>query len=320
MTTLPGQMKAWQISTDGSGALQQSVLPLPRPAAGEVLLRVRYAGINRADVFQRAGTYPAPVESNMIPGLEVSGETMEGEKVCALLSGGGYAEYCVAPAAQILPIPHGLTLEQAASLPEAYATSWLALVETAQLKAGETLLVHGGSSGIGTAAIQLARSLGASVIATAGTEEKCAACQALGAKAINYKGEDFLERTKTLTTGRGVDVILDMVGGSYAERNLRALSVRGRLVTIALLGGAEATVPLGGFLMKNLSWHALTLRSRRPEEKAKTLRQMQKTVWPLLESGEILPVIDSTYPIAEVEKAHARMQESLHIGKIILSM
>lgn len=314
MLPIPEKMRAWQIADDGSGALRLGVLPLPSPAPGEVLLRVRYAGINRADLFQRAGTYPAPTETHGIPGLEAAGETPEGEPVCALLSGGGYAEYCVAPASQVLPVPRGLTLEQAAALPEAFATSWLALVETARIRAGETVLIHGGGSGIGTAAIQLARALGARVIATAGSEEKCAACERLGAEAIHYKKEDFLER------GRGADVILDMVGGAYAERNLRALAPRGRLVTIALLGGAEASVPLGGFLMKNLSWHALTLRSRTQQEKAETLRRMRETVWPLLESRRILPVIDRTYPFADAEKAHLRMQEGLHIGKILLSM
>lgn len=328
MTTLPKQMQARRIAKDGSGLLESATLPLPAPAAGEVLLRVHHAGINRADLFQRAGTYPAPAETRHIPGLEAAGEIVAlgkgvsgfsvGDRVAALLLGGGYGEYCTASAALALPIPRNLTTEQAAALPEALATNWLALVEMGQLSSGETVLIHGGSSGIGTHAIQIARALGANVIATAGTDEKCAACRRLGAKAVNYKKEDFLAFVKASTGGKGVDIVLDMVGGSYAERNIRALAPRGRMITIALLGGAEATVPLGGFLMKNLSWQGVTLRSRTPREKAKTLQGVRETLWPLVAEGRIQPVIDSVFSLAEAEKAHNRMQEGLHIGKIIL--
>lgn len=330
MTTLPTQMHAWRIAAGNAEALESVTLPVPQPKAGEVLIKVAHAGVNRADLFQRQGSYPAPIETQHVPGLEVAGEVVAlgadayganlGDKVCALLIGGGYAEYCTAPAAQLLPIPPSLTSREAAGLPEALATAWLTLVETAHLKTGERVLIHGGSSGIGTLAIQIARALGASVITTAGSPEKCHACEGLGAKTIHYRTQDFLKEVKEMTGGTGVDVILDMVGGAYAERNLRALAPRGRMVSIALLGGAEATIPLGGLLMKNLSWHGITLRSRSDAEKAATLSQIRQNLWPHLLSGQIMPVIDSVYPFAEVEKAHARMQEGLHIGKIILVM
>lgn len=330
MTTLPRQMEAWRIAEDGSGTIQRALLPLPRPSSGEVLLRISHAGINRADLFQRQGTYPTPAETRQVPGLEAAGTIVGlgsgvtgfsvGDTVAALMVGGGYGEYCTAPAAQLLPVPPAFPLEQAAALPEALATVWLALVELAQLKAGETLLLHGGTSGIGTIGIQVARALGATVLATSGSDEKCALCKKLGAEAVNYKKDDFLAFTKAYTGGRGVEVVLDMVGGSYAERNIRALTSRGRLITIALLGGTEATVPLGGFLMKNISWQGVTLRSRTPREKTKTMREVRETLWPLVLEGTIKPVIDSVHPLAEVEKAHLRMQEGLHIGKIILSM
>jgi putative PIG3 family NAD(P)H quinone oxidoreductase len=329
--SLPDTMNAWRIIQDGSGRMEKVRLPLPQPGADEVLIRVAHAGINRAALCQREGSYPAPLETQYVPGLEVAGEIAargggvtawaEGDFVCALVAGGGYAEYCVAPARQVLPVPTGLAMTAAAALPEVLATSWLALVETARLKPGETVLVHGGASGVGTLAIQLARLLGAQVIATAGTEEKCAACRALGAKSVNYREEDFSAYAKAATEGRGVDVVLDILGGNgAAERNLKALAARGRMVTIALMSGARCEVNLAGLLMKNLSWHGLTLRSRSPEEKAETLRQMQKNVWPALAERRLMPLIDRVYPLAEVEKAHERMQERLHLGKIILSM
>lgn len=323
-------MQAWRIAQGNSGTLESVRLAVPQPAAGEVLIQVAHAGINRADLFQRQGSYPAPVETQHVPGLEASGEVVAlgadlegvrvGDKVCALLIGGGYAEYCTAPATQLLPIPPSLTSQEAAGLPEALATGWLTLVETAHLHKGESVLIHGGSSGIGMIAIQIARFLGASVITTAGSPEKCRACEALGATAIHYHTQDFLREVKNMTAGRGVDVILDMVGGTYAERNLRTLAPRGRLISIALLGGAETTLTLGGLLMKNLSWHGITLRSRTAAEKASTLLQLRQNLWTPLLSGQIKPVIDRVYPFAEVEKAHLRMQEGLHIGKIILSM
>ncbi len=330
MTTLPKHMQAWRIADDGSGDLLQGEFPLPKPGAGEVLLRVHSAGINRADLFQREGTYPAPAETRHIPGLEAAGEIIalsrgvtgfkEGDRVTALLTGGGYGEYCTAPAAQLLPIPDTMSYDEAACLPEALATNWLALTEIANAQAGESLLVHGGTSGIGVIAIQLARVLGLTVLATAGTDHKCTVCRSLGAEAVNYKKEDFLAFVRAFTGGRGVDVLLDMVGGSYAERNIRALAPKGRMVTIALLGGSQATVPLGGLLMKNLTWQGVTLRSRTPREKAKTIREVRERIWPLVTEGTLKPMIDSVFPFAEVEKAHQRMQEGLHIGKIILSM
>ncbi len=320
-----------QIATDGSGDLPATRLPVPAPAAGEVLIRVSHAGVNRADLFQREGSYPAPAETSYVPGLEVAGDVAAvgdpqksrwkvGDKVCALVLGGGYAEYCLAPEGQVMVLPDGLSAEQAAGFPEALATSWLALMEKAVLKKGEVALIHGGSSGVGTAAIQLARAWGAEVVTTAGSDVKCDACRELGARAVNYKKDDFLNYIKAATQGRGADVILDMVGGDYAERNIRALAMHGRMVTIALLGGKEATVPLGRFLMKNLSWQALTLRSRSVEEKSYVCSQLEKKVWPRITDGTIRPVIDSVFPLAEAEKAHQRMQQGLHIGKIVLNM
>lgn len=330
MTTLPKQMDAWRIADDGSGALLHSSLPLPRLTPGDILLRVHAAGVNRADLFQREGSYPAPSETRHIPGLEAAGEIValgrnatgfkEGDRVAALIEGGGYGYYCAAPASQLLPLPTTMAYDQAAALTEALATNWLALVEIAGLQAGESVLLHGGASGIGTIGIQVARALGANVLTTAGTDAKCGVCRTLGAEAVNYKKEDFLAFVRAFTGGRGVDVVLDMVGGDYAERNIRALAPRGRMVTIALMRGAQATVPIGGMLMKNLTWQGVTLRSRTPREKAKTIREVRETLWPLVETGTIKPVIDRVFPFAEAEKAHAHMQEGLHIGKIILSM
>ncbi len=324
-------MRACRIVTCAGGQrLENTHLPIPQPSAGEVLIRVSHAGLNRADIFQTQGSYPLPEETDMIPGLEVAGvivatgegvrHVKKGDAVCALLSGGGYAEYCLAPAGQILPVPAGLGLKEAASLPEALATVWLALVEIARLGDGERVLIHGGSSGVGLAAIQLARLLGARVFATAGSAEKCRACEALGAIAIAYRKEDFVIRVKEETGERGVDVVLDMVGGSYVSRNIRALAYGGRMVSLAFLDGAVAEVNMAGLMMKNLIWSGMTLRSQSPEHKAAIMAALADRIWPEIAAGRWHTLIDRVYPLEEAEKAQKYMQESLHIGKILLSI
>ena len=303
--------------------------PLPEPAAGEVLLKVSAAGVNRADVMQRQGKYPPPPGASDIPGLEVSGTVvMVGEgvrtlalhdQVCALLTGGGYAEYCVVPAPQCLPCPEGVSLVDAAALPEAYCTVWTNVFERGELQKGETFLVHGGSSGIGTVAIQLANLFGAQVLATAGTKEKCDACLSLGAnRAINYKNEDFVEVVKAATHGRGVDLILDMVGGAYLQRNLDSLAVEGRLVVIALMGGADADISLAKVMSRRLTLTGSTLRSRSIEQKASIVQALSESVWPRLSNGDLRPVIHARYPLSDAAEAHRVMESSTHIGKLLL--
>ena len=303
--------------------------PMPQPEHGEVLIRVAAAGVNRPDVMQRAGGYPPPPGASDIPGLEISGTIVAlgtgssryqlGDSVCALVSGGGYAEYCAAPEAQTLPAPPGYSAIQAAALPENFFTVWTNLYERGRLRAGERLLVHGGSSGIGTAAIQLASALGVRVFSTAGSAQKCAARRDLGAElAINYRDQDFVAEVKSATGGEGVDVILDMVGGDYVQRNFSCLRPEGRLVQIAFLSGPKADLNLAPVMLKRLTLTGSTLRAQSIESKGRIAGALEKEVWPLLASGTIAPVIDSKIPLKEAAKAHARMESSAHIGKILL--
>jgi len=303
----------------------------PLPAAGpeDLLIRVLAAGVNRPDVMQRKGQYPPPPGASDLPGLEVAGTVHEvgsavrgwrvGDWVCALVSGGGYAEYCVAPAGQCLPVPEGTDPIGASALPEAVFTVWTNLVERGWLMAGETVLVHGGSSGIGTTAIQIARALGARVFVTAGSREKCEACTALGAEqAINYREADFVAAVKAATDGRGVDVVLDMVGGEYVRRNLEVLGTDGRLVQIAILGGNTATLELWPILQRRLTVTGSTLRARSVAEKSVLASAVRKHVWPLIEQGRVRPVIHATFPLAAAAEAHRVMESGTHIGKLVL--
>jgi NADPH2:quinone reductase len=334
------QMKAIEITEFGApDVLKLGERPTPEPKAGEVLIKVAASGINRPDVFQRKGSYAPPPGASDLPGLEVAGEIVGGnidekhnpfglkigDRVCALLAGGGYAEYAVAPLAQCLPVPKGLSDVEAASLPETFFTVWSNVFDRAQLGAGEgganeTFMVQGGSSGIGVTAIQIAHALGFRVFATAGSDEKCRACEALGAeRAINYKTEDFVEVVKSLTNDRGVDVILDMVAGSYVSRELTALADGGRIVLIALLGGVKAELNLNDILRRRLTVTGSTLRPRPIEFKAKIAAQLKARVWPHIEDGRIKPVIYRVFPAAQAADAHALMESSEHVGKIVLS-
>ena len=305
--------------------------PTPRPGRGEVLIHVAAAGVNRPDVLQRLGRYAPPRGVTDIPGLEVAGVIIDvgseverwkvGDRVCALLAGGGYAEYCVAPAVQCLPIPSGYTLAEAAALPEVMFTVWSNLFDRGRLQAGESVLVHGGSSGIGTAAIQLARARGARVFATAGSEEKCRACETLGAeRCIDYRHADFAPVIKELTADRGVDVVLDMVGGEYVNRNLDVLGMDGRLVQIGVLGGARATINLMAVLQRRLIITGSTLRARPVAEKGDIAHDVERHVWPLLESGAVRAVVHASFPLDRAADAHACMEASTHIGKLILQV
>jgi putative PIG3 family NAD(P)H quinone oxidoreductase len=305
--------------------------PLPEPGPGEVLIQVATAGVNRPDCLQRQGSYPPPPGASDLPGLEVAGTIVAlgsgveswrvGDPVCALLTGGGYAEYCTAPAPQCLPIPAGLSLQQAAALPETLFTVWSNVFDRARLQAGETLLVHGGTSGIGTTAIQLARALGARVITTVGSAEKVQPCLDLGAeRVVCYRDEDFVQAAKAFTDNRGVDVILDMVGGDYIQRNLSALAVEGRLVFIAFLRGARAELNLAPVLLKRLTITGSTLRARPVADKARIAAALRQTVWPLLEQGRMRPILDQVFPLDEAAAAHALMESNRHIGKILLQV
>jgi NADPH2:quinone reductase len=330
VTDLPATMAAVEIAQPGPPeALRPGRRPLPRPGPGEVLIGVAAAGVNRADVMQRQGKYPPPPGASDLPGLEVAGrivavgsgvgEWQVRDEVCALVTGGGYAEYCLAPGPQCLPLPRGLDMVQAAALPETFFTVWTSVFERGRLAAGETLLVHGGSSGVGTAAISLARAFGARVLVTAGSAEKCAACERLGAeRAINYRTEDFVEVVRERTGGRGVDVILDMVGGDHVPRNIEALAMDGRLIVIALPGGARAEVDLLKVLHRRLTLTGGSLRVRTVEQKGAIARALEEHVWPLLESGRVAPVVHGTFPLAEAAAAHRLMESSAHIGKIVL--
>jgi putative PIG3 family NAD(P)H quinone oxidoreductase len=325
-------MTAIEITEPGGPEVLQPVeRPVPTAAHGEVLLRVAAAGVNRPDVLQRLGGYAPPPGASDIPGLEVAGTVVAlgagvtgwriGDAVCALVSGGGYAEYCTAPAAQCLRPPAGFDRVRAAALPETYFTVWENVFRRAKLVGGERFLVHGGSSGIGTTAIQIASARGARVFATAGTAEKCAACEGLGAeRAINYRDEDFLTVIQELTGGEGVDVILDMVGGGYIAKNVKALRTEGRLVQIAFLEGSKTEFDFLPVMLKRLTIMGSTLRPRTIEAKAVIAEELLREVWPLLDSGRIAPLIDSTYPLAQAADAHARMESSAHIGKIMLTI
>lgn len=330
MLTLPPDGFAIEITRPGPPAvLQPTRRPVSPPGPGELLLRVAAAGVNRPDLLQREGRYPPPPGTTDIPGLEVAGTVAAlgegvtrwkvGDEACALVAGGGYAEYCLAPAPQCLPIPRGLTPVQAAALPETFFTVWANVFERGHLVRGEALLVHGGSSGIGTTAIQLGRAFGARVLVTAGTTEKCAACERLGAeRAVNYEEEDFVAVVKELTEGRGVDVILDMVAGSYIPRNIECLAREGRLVLIAFLGGTKAEVDFRPVLQRWLTVTGSTLRPRPVEEKGRIARALGRKVWPLLESGEVAPVIHATVPLTEAAEAHCLLEAGTHIGKVVL--
>ncbi len=330
MQKLPTEMTAIEIAEPGDPSVLRPVKrPVPEPGHGEVLIDVVAAGVNRPDVIQRQGGYPPPPGASDIPGLEVSGYVVdrgpgasryaEGEAVCALLTGGGYADYCVAPEAQTLPVPASIELRDAAGLPETCFTVWTNLFERARLRAGERLLVHGGASGIGTTAIQIAAALGVRVFATAGSTEKRAACERLGAeRAIDYRNEDFVAVVKELTGGEGVDVVLDMVGGAYVQRNIAALRAEGRLVQIAFLEGAKCRLDLMPLMRKRLTITGSTLRPQSVESKARIAASLEATVWPLLESGLVRPIIDSLIPLSQAYAAHARMEDGQHIGKILL--
>jgi len=323
-------MQAVEISAPGGPeVLRLAERPRPVPGPGEVLIEVAAAGINRPDVLQRKGVYPPPAGASDIPGLEVAGVIVDkgagveeyalGDHVCALVTGGGYAQYCVAPAPQCLPVPTGLTDVEAASLPETMFTVWSNVFDRAGLRPGESVLVQGGSGGIGVTAIQLASALGSRVFATAGSDEKCAACVRLGAsRAINYRTEDFVAVVKAETGGRGVDVILDMIGGDYLMRETAALAEDGRLVFINTMGGAKATVNLVEIMVKRLTVTGSTLRSRPIAVKAAIARKLLEHVWPLLELGKVKPVIYRSFPFAEAAAAHALMESSQHVGKIVL--
>ncbi|MEW5890404.1 MAG: NAD(P)H-quinone oxidoreductase [Pseudomonadota bacterium] len=325
-------MRAIEIRTPGGPeVLVPTTRPLPQPKPGEVLIRVAAAGINRPDVLQRTGHYPVPPGASDLPGLEVAGTIVAGDvgdsgftlgdQVCALVQGGGYAEYCAAPVRQCLPVPRGLTLVQAASLPETFFTVWSNVFDRAHLAEGETLLVQGGTSGIGVTAIQMAKALGHRVFATAGSDDKCRACERLGAeRGINYRSEDFVQVVKEATGGRGVDVILDMVAGDYVPRELTALADDGRLVLIAFLGGSKTMVDFSQLLRRRLTITGSTLRPRSVEFKHAIARQLRERIWPLLEAGAIKPVVHATFPLEQAAEAHRLMESGTHIGKIVLKL
>lgn len=325
-------MQAIEISRPGGPeVLRLAARPLPRAGRGEALVRVFAAGVNRPDVLQRLGAYAPPPGASDLPGLEVAGVIeggdldgsgfRVGDPVCALVAGGGYAEYCVVPTPQMLPVPAGLTYTEAAGLPETFFTVWSNVYDRARLAPGEVLLVQGGTSGIGVTAIQLARALGNRVLATAGSEEKCRACLELGAaRAINYRTEDFAAVTREATSGRGVDVILDMVAGDYVPRELQCLADDGRLVIIALLGGARANVDFGAVLRRRLVITGSTLRPRPVEFKGAIARRLHEVVWPLIEAGQIRPVLFRAFPLADAAAAQALMESSQHVGKIVLAV
>ncbi len=305
--------------------------PTPMPGEGEVLIRVAAAGVNRPDVMQRQGLYPPPPGAPSIPGLEIAGDIvavgagvgfeMLGQPVCALIGGGGYAEYAVAVAEHCLTVPHGLSMVQAAALPETLFTVWTNVFERAYARDGDALLVHGGTSGIGTMAIALGKLFGLTVIVTAGSDEKCAAAEKLGAaKAINYKSTDFVEAVKSFTDGRGVDIVLDMVGGDYVPRNLKCLAEEGRHVSIAVQRGAKAEIPIWEVMRRRLILTGSTLRGRDREFKAMVADEIARIVWPHVEEGRLRPVIDRSFPLAEVADAHRRMEAGDHLGKIVLTL
>jgi putative PIG3 family NAD(P)H quinone oxidoreductase len=329
---LPREMTVVEIAAPGGPEqLKTAVRPIPQPGDGEVLVHVEAAGVNRPDVMQRQGRYPPPPGASDLPGMEIAGEIVAlgpkvsglsvGDKITSLLPGGGYAAYAVAAAPLCMPIPAGLSMVEAAAIPETYLTVWTNLFERGGCKSGDIVLIHGGTSGIGTTAIQLAKAWGARVYATAGTEKKARACEALGAvRGIDYKTEDFVEVMRAETKGQGVDITLDMVAGSYVQRNLEIAAVEGRVVTISLLGGSRAEINMGMMLMKRLTLTGSTLRSRTVAQKAAVADAVRKNVWPLLAAGKVRPVIFATFPLAEASEAHRLMETSNHIGKIVLTI
>ncbi|MEH6469257.1 MAG: NAD(P)H-quinone oxidoreductase [Porticoccus sp.] len=331
-TSPPKQMRCIDITEPGSADnLVVAHRPRPEPGDGEVLIKVAAAGVNRPDIFQRKGLYPPPTGASDILGLEVAGEIIAvgnnqnrwnaGQQVCALLTGGGYSEYAIAHQDLCLPIPKPLNLIQAAALPETFFTVWYNIFKRAAIKPGETLLIHGGTSGIGTTAIQLAHTLGHRVFTTASTDEKCEQCLNLGAKAaINYQTQDFVSIVKELTNGRGVDVILDMVGGDYIQKNIRVAAFRARIISIAFLQGSKMEVDLMPVMLKQLILTGSTLRPRSTEEKASIADALLDNVWPLLENGSIAPVMSAVFPLEEAARAHRLMESNKHIGKIVLTL
>ena len=331
-TDIPSEMTAIEIAeTGGPEALKPTRRAVPVPGDGEVLVKVAAAGVNFPDVMQRRGAYPPPPGASDIPGLEIAGavvalgtgvtEIQTGDEVCALVSGGGYAEYCVAPAAQCLPVPVNFDMVRAAAIPETFFTVWTNMVDRGELQAGQWVLIHGGSGGIGTAAIQVAHALGARVMATARTAEKCAVCEELGAdRAINYTDEDFVEIAKEITGGAGVNLIIDIIGGDYAVRNLHALAAGGRLVQVAVQGGANPKIPLFLIMQKRLTLTGSTLRPRSVAEKGAIAAALKQRIWPALDAGELGPVVHATFSLSEAASAHELMESSAHIGKIVLTV
>jgi NADPH:quinone reductase len=322
-------MRAIEISTPGGPEVLRMVeRPTPAPGSGELLVRVEAAGVNRPDILQRLGQYPPPPGISDLPGLEVAGTVSavgpdvsrwrEGDSVCALVAGGGYAEYCVVPEPQALPLPRGFRPGEAAAIPETFFTVWTNLFDRGKLTEGETVLIHGGSSGIGTTAIQLARAFGATVLATAGSDAKCAACERLGARAINYRTADFVQVTRDFTGAKGVDVVLDIVGGDYLQKNIECLAMHGRLIQIGLLGGSRAEINLRPLMQKRLTLTGSTLRTRSVSEKGAIARELEARVWPLLASRQVAPQIDRTLPLGEAAEAHRLLESGEVIGKIVL--
>jgi NADPH:quinone reductase len=332
MANLPQNMTAIEISTPGGPeVLKPCQRPVPKPAPGEVLLKVAYAGVNRPDVVQRKGLYPPPPGASDLPGLEISGTVVAvgkgvdaaeiGNRLCALTSGGGYAEYCVAPFDQCLPVPAALSMAEAAALPETLMTVWHNVFERAYACEGESILVHGGTSGIGTMAIKLCKLFGLTVIVTCGSDDKCAAAKALGADhAINYAATDFVEEVKKITGGQGVHIVLDMVAGSYVARNLQCLREDGRHVTIAVQGGMVAEINMAHVMMRRLTLTGSTLRARSAEFKALLTQEIYATVWPMVGGGELRPEMDRTFALAQAAAAHAHMESGDHVGKIVLEV
>ncbi|HJR60051.1 MAG TPA: NAD(P)H-quinone oxidoreductase [Vicinamibacterales bacterium] len=327
-------MLAIEISQPGGPEVLQPVeRPLPELHAGDrhdLLIRVEAAGVNRPDIMQREGKYPPPPGASDVPGLEVAGTVMEaaagsrwhsGDRVCALVAGGGYAEYCAAPAAQCLPIPSGMDAVTAAAIPETYFTVWTNLFQRGHLGAGERVLIHGGTSGIGSTAIQLARAFGATAYATAGTDEKCEACRTLGAaEAINYRTHDFVEAIGELTRGGGVDVVLDIIGGEYLRRNIACLRLHGRLVQVGLIGGSTSQIDLRPILQNRLTVTGSTLRPRTVEEKGSIARELEEKVWPLLARGDVRPIVHATFPLRQAAEAHRLLESGEVVGKVVLTV
>jgi putative PIG3 family NAD(P)H quinone oxidoreductase len=332
MSQIPDVMTAIEIAAPGGPeVLRPTTRPVPRPGTDEVLVRVEAAGVNRPDVMQRLGKYPPPPGASDIPGLEIAGIVVsaggseagarwrEGDRVCALVSGGGYAEYCVVPVPQCLPIPEGMNAVAAAAVPETFFTVWANLFQRGRLRHGERALIHGGASGIGTTAIQLARAFGATVFATAGSDGKCEACRGLGAAvAINYRTQDFVEVVRRETSDSGVDVILDIMGGEYLQRNVDCLAMDGRLIQIGHMGGAHAQINLTALLRRRLTISGSTLRPRSVAEKGAIARELEAHVWPLLAARRVAPVIDRTFPLTAAADAHRRLESGDHVGKIVL--